>query len=316
MSRLALVTGATGAIGPTLVEELLAAGWRVRVLVRVGYDRHAGNDAVELAAGDITDASAVERATRGADAVFHLAAKLHIENPGPELAPEYERVNVHGTRNVVIAARKHGARVVFFSTIAVYGYGEQCVITDETEPHPETLYAKTKLAAEELVLDAGGTVLRLGAVYGPRVKGNYRTLLDLLARGRWVNIGKGENRRTLVFERDVAAAALAVATHPKAAGRTYNVTDGASHTVAEIVAAISEALGRRPPRLRIPVWLARIAATLLRRRATLDKYLEEVIVTSARIQQEIGFTPKWSLREGWRETVSAEMLAERRRPGG
>lgn len=302
MSKLALVTGATGAIGPTLVEELLAAGWRVRVLVRVGFERTD----VEIAAGDITDRSAVDRAMRGVDVVFHLAAKLHIENPGPELAPEYERVNVGGTRNVVMAARKYGTRIVFFSTIAVYGYSERRVITDETEPRPETMYAKTKLAAEELVLAAGGTVLRLGAVYGARVKGNYRTLLNAISRGRWINVGKGANRRTLVFERDVAAAAVAVAGHPNAAGRTYNVTDGESHTVAEIIAAISEALGRRPPRLRIPVWLARLAGTLLGRRAAVDKYLEEVIVTSVRIQQEIGFTPKWNLRAGWRETVGRE----------
>lgn len=299
MSRLALVTGATGAIGPTLVEELLAAGWRVRVLVRAALDRKD----VEIAVGDITDAAAVDRAMHGVDVVFHLAALLHIENPGPELAPEYERINVGGTRNVVEAARRAGARVVFFSTIAVYGYSRRGVITDETEPRPETYYAKTKLAAEELALRAGGTVLRLAAVYGPRVKGNYRTLLSAIRGGRWVNIGKGANRRTLVFERDVVAAALAVAAHPKAAGRTYNVTDGESHTIAEIIAAISEALGRKPPKLRIPVALARALAMLIGRQATIEKYLEEVIVTSARIQQEIGFTPKWNLREGWHETM-------------
>lgn len=80
-------------------------------------------------------------------------------------------------------------------------------------PQPDTLYGATKLAAEALVLAAQrhdgvalGVVLRLAAVYGARVKGNYQRLLDAVARGCFVPLGHGGNRRTLVYDRDVAAA--------------------------------------------------------------------------------------------------------------
>jgi nucleoside-diphosphate-sugar epimerase len=94
----------------------------------------------------------------------------------------------------------------------------------------------------------------------------------------------------------------------------YNVTDNCYHTVAEITRAICEALGRCPPSMRIPLVAARLAAfgsdLLLRLvgkrpflRAAVDKYVEEVMVSSDKIRRELGFVPKYSLREGWRECV-------------
>ncbi len=122
---------------------------------------------------------------QGIDAVIHLAALLHIVNPPPSLQPEYERINVGGTATVVEAARQAGVgRMVFFSTIAVYGDSAGGILTEDSPPRPDSFYAQTKLAAERIVLAAKradgrplGTVLRLGAVYGSRIKGNYRRLL-------------------------------------------------------------------------------------------------------------------------------------------
>ena len=102
-----------------------------------------------------------------------------------------------------------------------------------------------------------GTVLRLGAVYGSRIKGNYRRLLIALARGRFVPIGPGSNRRTLVYDKDVGRAAMLAAVHPDAAGRIFNVTDGQIHTMEAIIETLCEALGRVPPRLTLPVGLIR-----------------------------------------------------------
>jgi nucleoside-diphosphate-sugar epimerase len=157
--------------------------------------------------------------------------------------------------------------------------------------------------------------LRLAAVYGARVKGNYQRLLAALARGRFLPIGKGATRRTLVYDRDVAAAALLVLYHPAAAGQIYNVTDGDVHTLHEITLAICAALNRRPPRLHIPVPPVRLLVALLEDalalagrtsplgRATLDKYLEEMIVDGSCLQQTLGFTPGYSLAAGWAEVV-------------
>ncbi|MEI6647003.1 MAG: NAD-dependent epimerase/dehydratase family protein [bacterium] len=183
---------------------------------------------------------------------------------------------------------------------------------------PDTFYGETKLAAEKLVLEARrsdgeslGTVLRMGAIYGTGIKGNYQKLASALARHRFIPVGRGQNRRSLVYDRDVAAATVLALRMPQAAGQVYNVTDNCYHTVAEIICAICEALGRCPPRVRIPLAAARLAAfgaDLLLRwvgkrpflRAAVDKYVEEVMVSGDKIKQELGFVPKYSLSEGWR----------------
>lgn len=103
-------------------------------------------------------------------------------NPALALREKYERINVGGTANVVKVPVQSGVkRVVFFSTIAVYGYSLGEILTEDAVPQPETLHAQTKLAAERIELGTRrfdgqplGTVLPLGAVYGARRDGEKR----------------------------------------------------------------------------------------------------------------------------------------------
>ena len=318
-----LVTGATGAIGHRVVHALCAAGYEVRTFSLDSLEPKLFPPEVDNHIGDVTDPTAVHAAMQGIDAVVHLAALLHILNPPLELREKYESINVDGTATVVKAAIAAGVkRVVFASTIAVYGPSGGRMLDEESETLPDTFYAQTKLAAEKIVLNARradglplGTVLRFGAVYGTQVKGNYRRLLQSLARGRFIPIGNGKNRRTLVYDRDVAQATVLAARHPDAAGQVYNVSDGRCHSLNEIIAAISLALGRKPPRLSLPIGPIRFAISILENgarlvslkspvmRATIDKYTEDIAVDCQRIQTKLGFVPQYDLAAGWLETV-------------
>ncbi len=227
----------------------------------------------ECITGDLADEAALRKGTAGAEVVFHLAAKLHGASEAEQDLLEYTRVNVEGTRRVLEAARAEGVRrVVFFSTIAVYGPGAPGrVFLEDGTVAPATPYPRTKLEAEKLVLDyAGpggqgsrGVVLRLAAVYGPHMKGNYPRLVRAIQRGRFVRIGDGQNRRTLIHEQDAARAAVLAAEHPEAGGKIFNVTDGAVHTLNEILAAIAAASGRRVPKWGVPAGLARAGLGVL-----------------------------------------------------
>lgn len=321
-----LVTGATGAVGPRVVEALMASGYSVRTLSLDPAPRGLPVEGIDARLGDITDPDAVRTAMQGVDGVIHLAALLHIVNPPPALRPRYERINVGGTANVVAAARQEGvARLVFFSTIAVYGPSAGGILAEDSPTAPDSFYAQTKLDAERIVLAAKredgeplGTVLRLGAVYGARIKGNYQRLLLALAHGRFLPIGSGENRRTLVYDKDVARAALLALRHPTAGGGVFNVTDGRFHTMTAIIATLCAALGRRPPGLRLPAGPVRSLAGVMEDigrvcglsspvvRATIDKYVEDVAVDGRRFCAQTGFVPNYDLLAGWRETV-AEM---------
>jgi UDP-glucose 4-epimerase len=103
---------------------------------------------------------------------------------------------------------------------------------------------------------------------------------------------------------------------PEAAGKVFNVSDGTFHTVHDIILSICEALGRRPPRICLPVGMVRMAAGItedlarlvgLRSpvgRAIFEKYTEDIAVDGGRICRELGFNPKYDLAAGWRETVT------------
>jgi len=149
------------------------------------------------------------------------------------------------------------------------------------------------------------------------MKGNYPRLLEALRRGRFVWVGDGTNRRTLVHVRDVCAAAVLAAERPEATGKIYNVTDGTVHTLREIVETICGALGRKPPRLRIPAaaasWAAALADMSARcllwrqtsAKAAVQKLTEDIAVRGERIVKELGFRPQYDLVRGWHDTVFA-----------
>jgi nucleoside-diphosphate-sugar epimerase len=278
---------------------------------------------VEALTGDVTDQVAVHSAMRGMDAVVHMAALLHIVNPPLELREKYERVNIGGTATVVEAAIRAGVkRVVLFSTIAVYGPSEGRVLNETSPTNPDTFYAQTKCAAERIVLNAKGdggsplgTVLRFGAIYGSRIKGNYERLTRALARNRFVPVGSGLNRRTLIYDKDVGRSVVQAVSHPAAAGRLYNVTDGCFHTLNEIIEAICSGLGRTPPRLSLPIEPTRALIHLLETgirviglnppvtQKMIDKYTEDIAVDGSLFQKEIGIVPQYDLKTGWEETI-------------
>jgi nucleoside-diphosphate-sugar epimerase len=318
-----LITGATGAVGPLVVKAFHDAGYSICTLSIDPPPVSIWPDDVKTLIGDVTDANAVEAAMQGIDSVIHLAALLHVVNPSLAQQEKYERINVRGTSAVVTKAIQAGVRrIVLFSTISVYGQSDGRILSEDTPPHPDSFYSRTKLAAEKIVLEAKGadgekigTVLRLGAVYGSRIKGNYRQLLKALAKGLFIPIGHGQNRRTLIYDKDVARAAVLALEHSNAAGKLFNVSDGEFHTINQIISTMCRALGRKTPAFYLPERPVRFAAGILEdlfkavrsqspiSRASIDKYAEDMAVDSRRIQEELGFKANYCLEIGWKDTV-------------
>lgn len=324
---LVLVTGATGAVGPAVVREAFSRGYRVRILSRHPPPAGLLPAASDVHIGDIGDEAATARAVADVKYLLHLAALLHLVSPTERLRANYEDTNASATAALVRRAAAAGVeRFVFFSTIAVYGENRRGLLTEESRPAPDSEYGRSKLRGEAAVLEQRrpdgrpiGVVLRPAAVYGPRLRGNYRTMIQFLACRRALPVRPGTNRRTLVFDEDLAAAALIAADHPAAAGRIFNVTDGTTHTLHDLTDAMCRALGRTPPwrGLPAPPLLALLkgagplAATgpLARVRSMVEKYAQEIAVDGARIQRELGFRPSVNLDEGWRRTVDGLRLS-------
>jgi dihydroflavonol-4-reductase len=261
MSRLALVTGATGFIGGHVATDLMASGWRVRALVRDNPGR-AGRlpDGCEAAAGDMRDAAAVARAARGVDAVVHVAAHYSLARAR---GARVEHDNVEGTRVVLAAARAADVPMVHTSSVATIGTPPGGGPGDEDTPLDEAkvigAYKRSKLASERLALAAAEegqhvVVVNPTAPVGP---GDHaptptgRIVVDFLAGRIPAYVDTGLN---VVDVRDVAAGHR-LALERGTRGRRY-ILGGEDMTLREILRVLAGLSGRRAPRVRIPHALA------------------------------------------------------------
>jgi nucleoside-diphosphate-sugar epimerase len=256
----------------------------------------------------------IAEAMRGSDAVFHLAAKVHADRQTSE--SEFARVNVEGTRLVVEAAIENRvSSFVFFSTVAVYPESGE-VFDEQSATAPATAYGVSKLAAERLVLSraaASGVravVLRLPVVYGPRDRGNVGRLIEAIARGRFLIIGKGANVKSMVAVENVVDAALLAASDERARNQVYIVCDERDYAQAEIAETVAAVLGKRRGFFHLPLglarWLGRSAdligsltgASLPISEDRVRKLASSTRCSAAKIRRELGFAPRVSLPEG------------------
>lgn len=217
-----LVTGGAGFIGSHLVEKLVSKGFNVRVLDDLSTGRLENlstiMDRIEFVRGDVRDPRAVSRAVRGVDIVYHLAARINVEESfeKPRL---YWDVNVEGTRILLDEMEKAGVgRLVFMSSAAVYGEPKSLPVREDHPLNPMNPYGETKVEGEKLVGErvAGGAVkavvVRLFNAYGPRQEGNpyagvVQKFVERVSRGQPpVIFGDGLQTRDFIYVEDVADA--------------------------------------------------------------------------------------------------------------
>ncbi len=289
---------------------LAEAGYAVRALVRRPTTVLRAD--VETVSGDLESVGALRRGVDGAAAVVHLAGLVHVNRRSAALADRYEEVNVVGTQRLIEQALEAGVeRFAFASTISVYGPSHGGPPWTEVDPVlPVTRYGETKLHAEQIVRAVpGGVVLRLAAVYGPNMKGNYKALIRVLKQGLHVLPGDGTNRRTLVHVDDAAQAFVeAIRSAPPG---TYNVTDGQIHAFDAVVRSFQVVSGRRPgvryvpvARLRAaldtPVTGVRVVGRHFPGVELIDKIVEDVAVSGDVFVSASGYRPRvLRLVDGW-----------------
>jgi UDP-glucose 4-epimerase len=305
-----LVTGADGFIGSHLVERLVADGANVRAFCLYNSQGSWGwldtaseevRRAIDVRLGDIRDANFVAEATAGVDVVMHLAALIAI--PYSYRAPQsFVDTNVHGTLNVLEAARKHRvSRVIVTSTSEVYGTPEHLPIRETHPLNAQSPYAATKVAADQLALsfqrsfEVPVVILRPFNTYGPRqsTRAVLPTMLAQLLRDvRSIKLGRTDTRRDLTYVTDTVDGFVRAALAPNIEGQTIQLGTGKSPSIADIFEAACRALGKQ--------------ATIELDPQRLRPEASEVLVLEsdpARAKALLGWEPKVELEDGLARTA-------------
>lgn len=319
MGEPVLVTGATGFLGHTLCPYLVERGYRLRALVRSSsaWD-FLSLLGVELAWGDIRDASAVYAAAEGCQTVVHAAGKFRFWGQ----REDFFSVNLDGTRNALQAAKQASVeRFVYISTIAVIGLPRAGITIDEAyPPSPRDDYQRSKLEAERLTLHyhrehgLPSLVLRPGALYGPG--GRYafnRLFFEDHRRGLPLQVHGGRHISFPTYVRDVAQS-VDLALRLGQPGQVYNIS-GRSLSHREINGVVDRLLGYRVQRLNVPAWamlaLAQVWTWISRLTGREPYYplnlapyvFHDWEVSIRKAQRELGFVPT-PFEEGARATLA------------
>jgi dihydroflavonol-4-reductase len=310
-----LVTGGTGFVGANLVRELIGDGHHVRVLARKGGDRRALEGcSVDIAEGDLLDVDSVRAAVAGARRVYHVAADYRLWAPDPRAL---YRANVDGTRHVLEAAALAGVeRIVYTSTVGAVGIpkdgtpGDErtpVCLADMVGPYKASKFLAERVADELAARGAPVVTVNPSAPIGPwdvKPTPTGQMVVDFL-RGKM--LGSLDTGLNVVHVRDVARGHILAGERGRV-GERY-ILGGQNVLLCRMLADIAEHLGRRPPRLQVPLalmfpvaWGAEAVARMtggipLVTCDSLQMARHRMFFTDAKARRELGYASR-PYREG------------------
>lgn len=311
--------GGSGFIGTRLTSDLLRSGHNVTIV-----DIEPSTTYPDLRLnGDVRDLNSLIETCAECDTIINLAA-AHRDDIRP--ISLYYDTNVTGARMTCQAAEKLGInRIIFTSSVAVYGHqdGEP----DETaQHHPIGPYGETKSQAEVVFKEWHAkdpvnrtlVIIRPTVVFGPKNRGNVYNLMEQIAKGRFLMIGSGENRKSMAYVGNVAAFLNYSLSFDKGQ-HIFNYIDKPDFTMNALVNLVKSRTGVKTLNLRLPKIIGLCAGMMLDvvarttgkklpiSRVRVEKFCATTVFKADRVKAS-GFIAPTELEQGLIETIDAEFL--------
>ena len=310
----ALVTGATGFIGSSLVKELLKRDYKVTCLTRKTSDLRSLEDLdVNIVYGDCTDKDSMRQLPVNFSHIFHLAGLTKARKEEDFLA-----VNANGTENLLDRLSQGAGgikRFVYMSSLAAAGPSCEGMPLNETaDPRPVSAYGASKLKGELATLAYKDlmpvSIIRPPAVYGPRDR-DFLLFFKMISRGFYPYWGKCYY--SLVYVDDLVRGMIMAAESREAEGKIYFLSGDSIYSNEDIVNEIMQVMDMRAVRIKIPAFVMKLIANISEKLTdgptiiNLDK-LREIkhshwTCNSKKAENELGFIPRVTLKEGIKWTA-------------
>ena len=276
---------------------------------------------------DITKPETIKAKIDQSDSVILLAAE-HRDDVSP--ISKYYDTNVTGTQNVLLEMDRVGCKhLVFTSSVAVYGLNK--VNPDENhQVDPFNHYGKSKWEAEKVIKawydkDPKGksvTIIRPTVIFGEKNRGNVYNLLKQISSGKFLMIGKGQNRKSMAYAGNVVAFIKHRLELAEEGYHVFNYIDKPDLTMTSLLGVIEKSLNKKIPSVRIPLWLGYLGgfgfdvlAFVTRKKLTISSVRVKKFVATTQFDatkvHSSGFKAPYTLEEGLDKTLNYEFVQER-----
>lgn len=311
-----LLTGYTGLVGSHVLRLFEAQSVSVNCL---GRKQPSFGSFYQ---GELDSVSNYEAALDGVDVIIHCAARVHVMNDS-SLDPlsEFREVNLFSTLNLAKQGVAAGVkRFIFVSSIKVNGESTERGVpfTAADKRNPQDFYGKSKSEAEEKLLELAKdtglevVIIRPTLVYGPGVKANFASLLNLVSKGLPLPFDSiRDNRRSLVSVKNLVDLIVTCVNHPKAANQIFLVSDDNDISTASMVKLMSQSLGKSNILLPLPIWCYRFVSKLVGKPEVFDRLLGSLQVDISHTIDTLGWVPPQTLEQGFKETAKAFLQSKK-----
>lgn len=254
-----LITGASGFLGKSIVKKLLKNNQEVKVLIPK-KEKIENFKECKIFHKDINDD--LTEVTKGIEVIIHCAAYMVTGKIADK--EEAYNTNVRGTKNIIEAAIKNRVkRFIHISSVAAMGETKEA--DEENMVEPTSIYGKTKLEGEKIVLKyknkINATVIRPSIIYGPGKLHAINKIIEAIAKKRFVIFGSGKNKFNLIYIDDIAEVIIKTIDIKKTKGQVYIISSTVI-TLKELCEIIAKKLNKKRP-ISLPIWLGKLSAIIL-----------------------------------------------------
>jgi UDP-glucose 4-epimerase len=313
-----VLTGMSGFVGQALLPRLLNKENNIRAAVR-SLNKTLDGKISQFSIDNICKNQNWKSIVTGSDIVIHCAARVHVMNDeSVNPLDDYREVNTAGTMNLARQAVEAGVkRFIFISSIKVNGESTESgeFFKSSDKRAPEDFYGQSKSEAEMQLLQLSEetglevVIIRPTLVYGPGVKANFASLLNLVSKGLPLPFGCiKNNRRSLVSVNNLVDLIVTCMDHPKAANQVFLVSDDNDVSTTSMVKHMSQALGKSSRLLPVPLWCYHLVGKLTGKTDVVNRLLGSLQVDISHTKETLGWVPPQTIEEGFKETADAFLL--------
>lgn len=316
--------GASGFVGTRLLDLLKQEPEKYTLKNIDLQPSHFFNDITVT--GDVREQAQMDTLLAGSDVVVLLAAQ-HRDDVSP--VSLYYDTNVGGMKVTLNAMEKNGIkRLVFFSSVAVYGLNKN----NPNEEHPAdpfNHYGKSKWQAEQVLQEWHKThpdwninIVRPTVIFGERNRGNVYNLLKQISSGKFLMVGKGTNVKSMAYVGNIVAFVKFMLDNVTEGYNVFNYIDKPDTNMNDLVALVSEVLGKHIPSTHFPYWLGMMGGYCFDALAFVTR--KKLPISSVRVKKfcattqfdstkamSSGFVPPYTLKEGLSRTLEFEFVHPR-----